>query len=133
MVAILPCQPSEPRRGFLVLRHDFENRPPRLAGSLSQAGLVERSRLLEKSFALRRHRDGAIEMRQRGVEILCRTGDPAGEQMCGRVLWPPRQAGLDMLPSGAKLAGGEQHGGEQMVEHGIAGARRRPCSQSCRA
>ena len=65
VVAILPCQPSEPRHRFGVLRHDVLDRPPRLARLRAQTRLIQRSGLLEKRFPLWRDRDRAIEMRQR--------------------------------------------------------------------
>src|ERR1700688_2296916 len=121
VVAILPCQPSEPRHRFGVLRHDVQDRPPSLARLWPQNRLVERSRLLEKGLPPRRDRDSAIEMREGGFEIPVGAGDPRGEQMRGGMVGPFGKAGLDMGAGRLNLALRKQHGGQEMVEHGLAG------------
>jgi hypothetical protein len=65
-------------------------------------------------------------MRQRAAEIPGRARDPRREQLCGGVVRPFRQADLDVLAGGFKLALGKQHGGQKMMQHGIAG----PADQS---
>ena len=84
MIAIFPGQPSEPARGFLMLRNDFQDRAPGLARLRPEAGLVQRPRLIEKCLALRRDRDRPVEMRQR-AEIIGRAGDPRRQQMRGGI------------------------------------------------
>ena len=48
-------------------------------------------------------------------------GDPRGEQMRGGIVGPLGKAGLDMGVGRLHLALQKQHGGEQMIEHGLAG------------
>src|SRR5450432_3810853 len=84
VLAVLPCQSSQPCRGLGVVWNDIQNGLPRLARLRPKARLVERARLLDKYFALRRRRDQPIQMRERAVKILCRAGDARREQKgCG--------------------------------------------------
>src|SRR5258708_26364237 len=66
-VAILPCQPAEPRHRFATLWNDVQDRPPRRARLRPVIGLVKRSRLLEKHLPLRRDRHYTVEMGQCSV------------------------------------------------------------------
>ena len=83
--------------------------------------LIQRAGLLDESLPLRRERDGAIEMRQRGVEIPGGPRDARGKQPGRRIAGPFCQTGLDMAARGLDLALRKQHGGQEMAEHGIAG------------
>src|SRR6266852_4853864 len=121
VLAVLPGQSSQPCRGLGTLWNDIQNGLPRLARLRPKARLVKRSRLLDKYFALRRHRDQPIQMRERAAKILCRAGDACREQKCCGIVRPLCQAGLDVGAGRLDLALGEQHGGKQMSEDGIAG------------
>ncbi len=60
-------------------------------------------------------------MRQRAIKILCRAGDARSQKMRGGVAGPFFQAGFDMRAGRLDRALGKQYGGQQMMEHGIAG------------
>src|SRR6266849_204870 len=121
VLAVLPGQSSQPCRGLGVVWNDIQNGLPCLARLRPKARLVQRSRLLDKYFALRRHRDQPIQMRERAAKILCRAGDARREQKCCGIVRPLCQAGLDVAARQLDLASGKQHGGQQMIEDGIAG------------
>ncbi len=84
-------------------------------------GLLKRPRLFEKYFPLRGDRDGPIQMRQRAVKIPGGAGDPGGENMRGGIFRPFGETGLDMAARRLNFTLGKQHGGQQMIEYGIAG------------
>jgi hypothetical protein len=121
MVAIFPCQPSPPRRGFDVFWNNVEDRPPRLLRLRPEAGMVERSRFFEKGFPLRRECVRPVQMRQRVLKILAGARNARREQVRGRVVGALCQAALDVTARGLNLALGKQYSGQEMAEHGVAG------------
>jgi hypothetical protein len=121
MVAVFPRQSPEPRHGLRILRNNIQDGPPRFARLWPIAGLIKRSGLFQKCLALRHPRDRPIEMYQRAVKIFCRSRDARGEQMRGRIAGALCKAALDMAAGRLNFTLGEQHGGHQMTEHGLAG------------
>ena len=65
-------------------------------------------------------------MRQRGVKILGGPRDAGGEQLCGGIAGPFCQAGLDMAAGRLNFALRKQYGGQEMMQHGIAGLAAQP-------
>ena len=59
-------------------------------------------------------------MDERGVEIAEAARDTPGQQLRRRAVRPAGETGFDMRARRLKLAGGEQHRGEQMAEHRFA-------------
>jgi hypothetical protein len=121
MVSILPCQSSQPCHSLGVFRDDSQNGPPRLARPKPKTRLVECSSLLEKYLPLGRDRDDPIEMSKCAIEIPGGTGDACREKVRGGVPGPSCKTCLDTRAGRLNFALGEQHGGQKMIEHGIAG------------
>ena len=84
--------------------------------------LIERACFFEKGFTLRRYRDYPIEMRQRARKIPGRTRDPRRQKLRGGIVRALAEAGCDVSAGGFYLALGQQHGGQEMMQHGIAGS-----------
>jgi hypothetical protein len=83
--------------------------------------LLQRSRFFEKGLPLRRDRDGPIQVRQRAVEILRGAGDAGGEKVRWAIFRSLGEACLGVGAGRLDLTLRKQHGGKQVMEHGIAG------------
>ena len=92
MIAVLESQPPEPRRGLLVQRDGLEDGLPRLPRLRSATGLIQRSCHFQECVALRRDRNRAVQMRQRGRKIADRARDAGGEKQRGAAIRVGRKA-----------------------------------------
>jgi len=63
-----------------MLGDGLPDRLPGLARLCLAAGQLQRARLLDEGVALRFQRDGAVEMRQRRIDLAVGTGLSGGEQ-----------------------------------------------------